>query len=133
MNSIIPITAEQKALEALNALMDVREAEAPCYRLLRLIQNRSRRRQIVTRYVEHRAELMGFLSKHPAPREFEAIADAIGWFRREIKRQRGLAEHSHWAFSNSVLATCKDRLIVARYFALVEKAEAADRQVRRAA
>jgi len=133
MNALTPLTAQQKALDALNALMDAREAEAPRYRLLRLIQNKARRRGLVNHYLTHRDELLAFLSRRPAPREFETLDEAIGWFRREIKRQRGLAEFGHWAFSNNILAACKDRLIIARYFAWVEKAEASDRQARRAA
>lgn len=127
MNAIQPLTAQQKALAALNAMMDAREAEAPRYRLLRLIQNKTRRRGLVNHYLEHRDELLGFLSRRPAPREFETLDEAIGWFRREIKRQRGLAEFGHWAFSNSILAASKDRLIIARYFHLVEQAEAVER------
>ena len=117
MNALLPINT-------IDAAMDAREAEAPKYRLRRLIQNRSRRRALVNHHLDHRTELLSYLSSFPAPREFETVGEAITWFRREMKRQRGLAEFGHWAFSNSILAACKDRLIIARYFALVEKAEA---------
>lgn len=119
MNALLPI-------QALNSAMDARESEAPQYRLRRLIQNRSRRRGLINHHIGHRDELLGYLSSFPAPREFKSLDEAIVWFRREMKRQRGLAEFGHWAFSNGILAACKERLIIARYFAWVEKAEAAE-------
>lgn len=133
MRTLHPNKAQTQALAALDAMMDAREAEAPQYRVLRLIQNKARRRGLITHYVEHRDELMPFLSRHPAPREFETVTEAIGWFRKEMNRQRLLGFHGHWAFSNGILAACKDRLIIARYFALVEKAEAAERIMAREA
>ncbi len=119
------LTAEQRALAKLEAMMDEREAGP--YRLRFQIRNRTRRRELVNHYAEHRDELLGFLSRHPAPTRFESLAEAIVWFRKEMASQRAKRAHGHWAFSNGVLAACKDRLIVARYFALLAKAEAAER------
>lgn len=116
--------------DAIDTQMAWREAQ---YRKARLTQNRARRRTLVNAYLENRDQLLGFLSKHPAPRQFETISEAIGWFRKEMTRQRGLADNGHWAFSNGILAACKDRLIIAHYYALVEKIEAADRIMAREA
>lgn len=119
------LTAEQRALAKLEATMDEREAGP--YRLRFQIRNRSRRRELVNHYLKHRDELLGFLSRHPAPSRFESLSEAIVWFRKEMARQRMLNANGHWAFSNGVLAACKERLVIARYFQLVEQAEAADR------
>lgn len=115
------LASQQNAITQINAMMDWREAQ---YRIARISQNRTRRRGIVNHMLDHADELMAYLSKHPSPYEFDDLSEAIGWFRREMKRQRGLAANSHWAFSNSILAACKDRLIVARYFRLLEASEA---------
>ncbi len=81
----------------------------------------------------HRDELLGHLSKWPANRRFQSLGEAINWLRYEIANQRYLAFNGYSAFSNEVLRICRQRLVLARYFAWVEKAEASDRQARRAA
>jgi hypothetical protein len=120
MNALTKLTAQEQALVALNAFMDTREAvDAPRYRRLRIIQGRSRRRAIINANMDLGAydDLMTHLSSFPAPRRFNDLGDAIGWFRREKARQIGLCQHNHYAFSNNVLREVKDRLVIARFFA----------------
>ena len=113
------LASQHRAINQINDLWDSGQ-----YRVARIIKNRARRRGLQNRFLANRDELMGYLAARPAPRDFKDLSDAIMWFRREIRRHRGLAANGHWAFCATILCECRDRLVIARYFRLLEASEA---------
>ena len=113
------LASQHRAINQINDLWDSGQ-----YRVARITKNRARRRGLQNRFLANSDELMGYLSARPASYEFNDLSEAITWFRREIRRHRERAANGHWSFSATILCECRDRLVIARYFRLLEASEA---------
>lgn len=59
--------------------------------------------------------LLAWLSRY-APRRFLSTSEAVAWLEREIERQKIKADLRHWSYSPEKLASCAERLEVARFY-----------------
>jgi hypothetical protein len=89
------------------------------YRVRNIVKARTRRREIVNRFMfRDYWQLMAWLSE-PAPRRFLSCDEALTFFRRQRARFWWAKRTGHYSQASRAasMSACRDRIVIARYFA----------------